>query len=226
MIELPEQQPRPVAKAAQVVVEREADVAAAKEGIAAAHAAIKAAIEQDRAAYADALDRGEDDPGPEAEENARRELAECERRFAVEEVRLTRAREAFEATCHDAIGGWQETLTRALEKAESEALEAVDALEAAELKRARLRADLFWLERYAERGQLTGLGGAAPAMSPIVINQQAGPRTHDVLTLLGGIRDGIEAATLGAAAARAAEREQAERELAASGRPYLHVAER
>ncbi len=72
MIEVPETVvPRPVAQAAKTLREREHELEAARQKVREATAQIELAIVEDRAALADALDRGEV-AGTAAEDQARR----------------------------------------------------------------------------------------------------------------------------------------------------------
>jgi hypothetical protein len=206
VIELPEfGQPRPVAQAAALLRDRETDRAAAREAVEQAKRAISTAMSEDRARYADALDRGEEDPGREAEQAARRDLDEAERRFATEEVRLTRARRALDEAIDETIETWEATLRSAVETAETEALSAVDVLVAAEQARASLRVAHFWASQRRTGAKLPNLAHTPVAPSTIVINVQAGPQVHDVLALAASIRTGIEKATLAAEHERQAE---------------------
>jgi hypothetical protein len=208
VIELPEQaQPKAVARAAEATRAREADLAGARAAVVEANKAIEEAIVADREAYATALDAGRPDPGREAEGEARARLEECQRRLAVEEVRLQRAEVALREAIEGSLTAWQTALERATTEAEQQALEAVDRLRDIELERARRRLALDWTRSFQARKPTPGLGSASSARSTLLRNQMASPYDYvPVAELLDHVRAGIEQATLQAEAARLAER--------------------
>jgi hypothetical protein len=125
-VQLPDlARPKAVARAAQVVADREADVAAARATVEQAKIDVTAAVGADNEAYASALDAGRDDPGRVAEDAARTALADAERRLAVEEVRQQRARAALEEALAEALPAWVETARESVISAEAHALELV-----------------------------------------------------------------------------------------------------
>jgi hypothetical protein len=220
MIELPDVgTPRPVKAAAALVRDREHDVAAAKSAVEETKAAIADAMRADREDYAAALDAGRPDPGDVHEAEARVALVAAERRLAGEELRLEHARAALDEALNTGIETWQASVEKALVEAERDELDLVDRLQAAELERAHRRQALTWVRAYRQASKLPSLAFVPAAPTPIVINPQAGPHTHDVLALVAGIRAGLERATLQAEAARLAEREHAD-----PPAPALHVA--
>jgi hypothetical protein len=214
MIELPEQgQPKQVARAAEAVRAREADVAEARAALVGANKTIDRAVIADREAYATALDAGRPDPGREAEVAARAEADEAKRRLAGEDIRLQRAEAELRSAIETTLPAWTAALERSTAEAEVEALALVDRLRDAEQERARRRLALYWTTRFARREQLPPLGFAATADSTILRSRQASD--HDYLSvgeLCDGIRAGIEQATLAAESSRLSGRD----------RPILH----
>jgi hypothetical protein len=210
VIELPEQaQPKAVAKAAATVREREADLAFARTGVVDASRAIDDAIIEDRTRYADALDRGEADPGREVEVTARALHAEAQRRVEGEEIRLQRAEVALRETLASNLDAWIGQLTKTTEEAERAALDLVDALRDAEQERARRRLALSWARSFQAKKQLPQLSHAGTAASTLLRNRQASPYDFvPIAELLDHIHGGIKQTSLAAEAARAAEREQ------------------
>jgi hypothetical protein len=207
MIPIPDlQRPRSVAKAAATVEAREADLAAAREAVEQATAAIGPALIEDREAYAAALDAGRPDPGRTNEQAARDALAEAERLLAAEGLRVDRARAELDQTLDTVLDGWETALTAATGKLETESLALVDQLEHAEEQRATARVQLAWLRNRRDGTKLPNLDLVRPALSSIVINRVDSTTTHPVPALLAGIRDGIRATSLEVQAARAAER--------------------
>ena len=102
--------PPALAKAEQVRADRAADLAQAQEALRAAHIAVETAVLEDRACYAESRDRGQDDPGPQAETAARDEVGQAERRLAGEQLRLARAEDELSAAVTENIDGWAERL--------------------------------------------------------------------------------------------------------------------
>jgi hypothetical protein len=131
VIELPEAQPKAVSRAAATVRSREADLASARATVVEAAKRIDAAIADDRQAYADALDRGEADPGRQAEGAARAQLEECQRRVAAEEVRLQRAEVALREAIVASAETWRSQLDAEAERGRGQARRAVGELRAA-----------------------------------------------------------------------------------------------
>jgi hypothetical protein len=214
VIQLPEVAvPKKVSSAAALVVEREADVKAARETVEEAKTAISAAVAEDRAAYADALDIGRDDPGTPAEDAARARLGEAERKLAGEELRMTRAREQLDAALQESAEQWTAAIEKATVQAETRVLSLLDELEAAERERARRRHALGWVHAFAENRKLPSLDHTPDSLSTLPIEALAGPQPHTVLALLDFARAGVEKATL--TAERASDAEHAQR---------LHVA--
>lgn len=209
MIEVPETVvPRPVAQAAKTLREREHELEAARQKVREATAQIELAIVEDRAALADALDRGEV-AGTAAEDQARRELAEAERLVAANELRCDRAREAFEQALHGSVDGWTTALTKSIRSSEQTCLRLVDELEAAERERARERVALSWLRRYASGAKLPPLF-AGPTATSLRMNQNS-PATFSIVELLEHVRTGLREATIDAESERdAAAAAQAE----------------
>jgi hypothetical protein len=204
--------PRPVAKAASVVHDREADVAGAKQAVDEATRGVSAALVEDRERFASALDRGDGDPGREAEDAARHELDECERRLAVEEVRLSRARDALDTALNESINAWTTALERAVEQADADTVELVGKLAAAEHERARRRHALTWARRYQQGEKLPSLASVPQTPTAIVRNVQASPYDcYPVAELVEAVRVALARASL------AAERQ-------VDGEPHLHVA--
>jgi hypothetical protein len=215
MIELPDlAQPKAVTRAAQLVRDREADVARAREAVEQAKASIQTAMVADRNAYADALDAGRADPGQQVEEAARAVLAEAERRLGVEEVRQQRARDALDQALSDALAAWTLAARKQVEASEVEALRLVDQLRAAVEERSRRRLALAWLERYAQAEKLPRLDNVPATATTAIRNPHAGPQTWAASELLDAIRAGIEQVTLEAEQARKVEHPA----------PQLHVA--
>jgi hypothetical protein len=210
MIELPDLAvPRPVAKAASVVSDRESDVATAKQAVDAAKQTIEQARTDDRALLADALDAGRDDPGTPREDDARALLADAERRLAGEELRLTRARDALDETLSTTIDTWASALEGVVEQADAEALDLVDKLAAAEQERARRRHALTWAHRYQQGEKLPNLATVPQTKSAIVRNPQASPYdTYFVAELVDAVRGGLTRATLAAERQPQADGEQ------------------
>jgi hypothetical protein len=219
VIELPEQaQPKAVARAAEAVRAREADLAGARAAVVEANKAIEEAIVADREAYATALDAGRADPGREAEGAARAQLEECQRRVAAEETRLERAQAALREAIETTLPDWTAALERATEEAEVVALALVDQLRDAEQERARRRLALAWVRSFQARQQLPSLGHAITAFSTLLRSRMASDRDFLLVgELLDHVRAGIEQVTLQAEAARLAEREEQ------AGRPTLHA---
>jgi hypothetical protein len=220
VIELPEQaRPKAVAKAAEAVRAREADLAGARAAVVEASRAIDQGVAADRQAYADALDAGRPDPGREAEGAARAQLEERQRRVAAEEVRLQRAEIELRSVLEECLPNWIAQLTKAIEEAEVEALAAVDRLLAAEEERARRRLALAWVRSFQAKRQLPPLGHAMTAFSTLLRSRMASDRDYiPIAELLGHVRAGLEAASLAAEQAPVAEREREQQ----AGRPVLH----
>jgi hypothetical protein len=208
VIELPEiAMPKPVEKAAAVVRDREADVAAAKAQIEAANIAIQHAVVEDRALFADALDAGGDDPGTPRADEASARLADAERRLAGEELRMMRAREALNAALSESITAWEAAVTKATEQAERDSLKLVDQLAAAERERARRRHAVTWARRYRQGEKLPNLGNVPRTPSALVKNPIASPfDTYGIVDLLDVVRD-VTQAMLAAEHERQAEQE-------------------
>jgi hypothetical protein len=182
--------------------------------------AISAALVADREAAASALDEGRDDPGRAAEVAAREKLDEVERLLAVQEVRLTRARDALSAALTAALPGWTTTVGREIEKAEASVLAALDALAQAEAHRESARQQHAWM-RVSEAGEKAPpLDRVVLTRSALVRNPVANPNeTIPIVELIGAIREGVEAASL------QAERDRvAEAEARVADEPCRHVA--
>jgi hypothetical protein len=190
-------QPKPVQKAAALVVAREADVAAAKARVEAAKTAIQSAAAADRELLADALDRGEQTGTPRVDE-ALEALAEAERQLSAEELRLDRARDALTAAITAALDTWEAAATTALQKAEQEEIQLVDRLAEAEQQRGRLRVELAWLRNRRDNAKLPNIDIPWPARTTAVINPHAGPEPYTVPALLEHVRAGVERALLSA----------------------------
>jgi hypothetical protein len=210
MIELPDLVvPRPIAKAASVVREREADVKAARASGEEAKQAVQAAAGEDRALLADALDRGEGDPGNPKTDAANERVAEAERLLAAEELRQQRAREALDAALAQSIEAWVQAVTKSVEEAEIDVLDLLDQLANAEHERARRRHALAWLRAYRQGEKLPNIASVPISCSTLVRNAQASPYERlPVDDLLAHVRAGVERSTLASEAKGVAEREQ------------------
>jgi hypothetical protein len=210
---LPDLAPRPVARAASTLAEREHDVVGAREAVEQAKAAIQQAASQDRALLADALDAGRDDPGTPNADEARARVVEAERLLEGQELRRERARSALAEAVTSALPGWTAATVKAVEETEVSALDLVAQLRRAVEQREHARRCLYWLEQRASGQKLPNLSAAAKTASTLVINPLAGPGVHTIDTLLDYVRDSLVQSSL------AAERVQREEQ-----QPTLHVA--
>jgi hypothetical protein len=187
--------------------------------------AIDQAVIADRDAYATALDAGQPDPGRQAEEAARVQYAECQRRVSGEESRLQRAEAELRTAIDSSLDAWIDQLTKATEEAERAALDLVDQLRDAERERARRHLARAWARSFEAKQQLPSLGHAGTAASSLLRNKQASPYDYIVVgEMLDHVRAGIEQATLAAEQARAAEREQQANQPTLRGWPSLGLA--
>jgi hypothetical protein len=110
--------PSAIARAAQVRVDREADLFEAQRELREAQLAVETAIVEDRAAYASSRDAGGDDPEPLHERAAREEVAQAERRERGEALRPAHAQDEQAGAVREHIDGWA---TRKAQRAEAPA---------------------------------------------------------------------------------------------------------
>ena len=198
MIEFPDLAvPRPVAKAAGVVRERESDVSAARAAVDEAKRAVQQAAGDDRALLADALDRGQGDPGTPRADAARERVAEAERLLEGQELRQQRAREALDAVLSQSIDGWVQAVTKSVEQSEADVLDLVDKLVAAEHERARQRHALAWLRAYRQGEKLPNVAAVPTTFSTLLRNERASPYEFlSIDDLLLHVKAGVERLTL------------------------------
>ena len=202
--------PQVIAAARDLLEARDADVAAAQQHAREAEIGLDAARSEDRAAYAAARDRGEDDPGPRHLEAAEAELADARRRLEGERLRQQRAGDALREALRSELAAWSDAVRAALLKSERDSLRAVERLENAEVRRSELRGTAIWLRRVAAGEMPPSVKGGGPAYTTHKVNA-SGDRLS-VPDALSAIRSGIEAATFEAQRQRDVEHTEDERQ--------------
>jgi hypothetical protein len=173
--------PPAIARAAQTRDERARDLAEAQQALRDAQVAVETARIEDTANYAAARDRGEVDPGPVREREARERVVNAERVEAGEALRLAQAEDALSAAVGEQVDEWAAKLTRVWQKADAASEAALTKFEQTEAKRAEVRRVALWLAGVQQTGDLsarqrtmsdeTSLGDAASAGARLRVAQ-------------------------------------------------------
>jgi hypothetical protein len=146
--------PKAIGDAVELVQARRGDLAEAEAALRSARAGLDAGRAEDRAAYAQSRDHGEDDPGPRHFLAAQTELENAERVHAGEQLRHARAEQALTEALSRHAGSWRQAVARAHERADERATQALAKLRSAEAERAEARALEHWLGQLESTGRL------------------------------------------------------------------------